>query len=58
MPERADFTIKVPSDDPKQKKEDDKKEDSKAGSSKINGDVKNEGEGEELVRRRHFITLF
>jgi hypothetical protein len=49
MPEGTDFAIKVTSDDPKQKKTEDKKEDTKTGSSKATDDVKKDGEGEELV---------
>ena len=54
MPDAKDFAIKVTSDDPKQKKDEDKKDDSKQGSSKVNGDVKKEGEGEDLVSAKFF----
>jgi hypothetical protein len=52
MPEQTDFTVKVTSDDPKRKKEDQLNKDKKEGSSKLKGDAKDtkEGEGEELVR--------
>jgi hypothetical protein len=51
MPEGTDLAITVTSDDPKQKKTEDKKEDAKTGS-KATDDVKKDGEGEELVSSR------
>jgi hypothetical protein len=50
MPEGTDLAITVTSDDPKQKKTEDKKEDAK--TSKATDDVKKDGEGEELVSSR------
>ncbi|KAH7907570.1 26S proteasome regulatory complex non-ATPase subcomplex Rpn1 subunit [Hygrophoropsis aurantiaca] len=46
MPERVASTIAVPSEDPKNKKQDDEDKDKKEGSSKLNGEKK--GDEEEL----------
>ncbi|KAH7926237.1 26S proteasome regulatory complex, non-ATPase subcomplex, Rpn1 subunit [Leucogyrophana mollusca] len=44
MPERVASTIAVPSEDPKNKKPEDKEKDKKEGSSKLNGDKKDDEE--------------
>lgn len=57
MAQRPTAEIKVPSEDPKKKKEEEEKKaaEKKAGTSKVNGDKKDEDE--ELVRQTDVINV-